>query len=110
MPFELAGKERTSRLILGTGGFPSLELLREAIEASGTELVTVALRRIDPGMRGSLVDVLLVHRRLVVGDAVQRLPDPAPLLREPVELGSGRRLDAGQDLGRRGPSQPGQRG
>ena len=56
--FELAGKQRTSRLILGTGGFPSLELLREAIEASGTELVTVALRRIDPAMRGSLVDVL----------------------------------------------------
>src|SRR4051794_23993445 len=35
-----------------------MDLLREAIEASGTELVTVALRRIDPGMRGSLVDVL----------------------------------------------------
>ncbi|HEY3019359.1 MAG TPA: thiazole synthase [Solirubrobacteraceae bacterium] len=55
---ELAGRQLRSRLILGTGGFPSLELLREAIEASGTELVTVALRRIDPGMRGSLVDVL----------------------------------------------------
>jgi len=54
----LAGRELRSRLILGTGGFPSLELLREAIEASGTELVTVALRRIDPAMRGSLVDVL----------------------------------------------------
>jgi thiazole synthase len=56
--FELAGKTRTSRLILGTGGFPSLELLRDAIDASGTGLVTVALRRIDPSMRGSLVDVL----------------------------------------------------
>jgi len=55
---ELAGRKLRSRLILGTGGFPSLELLREAIEASGTELVTVALRRIDPSMRGSLVDVL----------------------------------------------------
>jgi len=55
---ELAGRSLRSRLILGTGGFPSLELLREAIEASGTELVTVALRRIDPAMRGSLVDVL----------------------------------------------------
>jgi thiazole synthase len=56
--FDLAGKSRRSRLILGTGGFPSLELLREAIDASGAELVTVALRRIDPAMRGSLVDVL----------------------------------------------------
>src|SRR3954465_9669430 len=51
----IAGRELRSRLILGTGGFPSLELLREAIDASGAELVTVALRRIDPGMRGSLV-------------------------------------------------------
>jgi thiazole synthase len=54
----LAGRERRSRLILGTGGFPSLDLLRDAIEASGTELVTVAVRRVDPDMRGSLIDVL----------------------------------------------------
>ena len=47
-----------SRLLLGTGGFASLELLAAAIEASGTELVTVALRRIDPAARGSLIDVL----------------------------------------------------
>ncbi len=54
----LGGRELRSRLILGTGGFASLELLAEAIEASGTGLVTVALRRIDPAARGSLVDVL----------------------------------------------------
>jgi thiazole synthase len=54
----IAGVEFSSRLILGTGGFPRLETLAEAIEASGTEMVTVALRRIDPGARGSLVDVL----------------------------------------------------
>src|SRR4051794_23090372 len=54
----IAGRELRSRLILGTGGFPSLEALRASIEASGAEIVTVALRRIDPGMRGSLVDVL----------------------------------------------------
>jgi thiazole synthase len=57
-----------SRLLLGTGGFPSLELMAAAIEASGSELVTVALRRIDvPAhprggdagqQRGSLIDVL----------------------------------------------------
>src|SRR3954471_9117052 len=56
--FEIAGRELRSRLILGTGGFSSLELLSAAIEAGGAELVTVALRRIDPGARGSLVDVL----------------------------------------------------
>jgi thiazole synthase len=47
-----------SRLLLGTGGFASLQLLADAIAASGSELVTVALRRIDPSARGSLVDVL----------------------------------------------------
>jgi thiazole synthase len=54
----IAGRTLHSRLLLGTGGFTSLELLSEAIAASGCELVTVALRRIDPGARGSLIDVL----------------------------------------------------
>jgi thiazole synthase len=54
----IAGRTLHSRLLLGTGGFPSLELLRAAIAASGSELVTVALRRIDPDARGSLTDVL----------------------------------------------------
>jgi thiazole synthase len=57
-PLTIAGRELRSRLILGTGGFPSLDLLAAAIEACGAELVTVALRRIDPAARGSLVDVL----------------------------------------------------
>jgi thiazole synthase len=54
----IAGRTLHSRLLLGTGGFPSLALMSAAIEASGSELVTVALRRIDPVARGSLVDVL----------------------------------------------------
>jgi thiazole synthase len=57
-PLTIAGRELSSRLLLGTGGFRSLEALAAAIDASGTELVTVALRRIDPDARGSLVDVL----------------------------------------------------
>jgi thiazole synthase len=57
-PLVIAGRDFASRLILGTGGFTRLETLAAAIEASGTELVTVALRRIDPGAQGSLVDVL----------------------------------------------------
>ena len=36
-----------SRLILGTGKYPSPEVMREALEASGTEMVTVAVRRVD---------------------------------------------------------------
>ena len=54
----IAGRELRSRLLLGTGGFPSLELLAESIQASATELVTVALRRVEPGGQGSLLDVL----------------------------------------------------
>ncbi|HWY19422.1 MAG TPA: thiazole synthase [Solirubrobacteraceae bacterium] len=54
----IAGQTLRSRLLLGTGGFPSLELLATAIAASGSELVTVALRRVDPAARGSLIDVL----------------------------------------------------
>ena len=57
-PFTLAGRELGSRLILGTGGFDSHELLAAALEVSGTELCTVALRRLDPQARGSIVDVL----------------------------------------------------
>jgi thiazole synthase len=57
-PLTIGGRTMRSRLLLGTGGFPSLELLSAAIAASGSELVTVALRRIDPAARGSLVDVL----------------------------------------------------
>src|ERR1700724_2079015 len=57
-PLTIAGRTLRSRLLLGTGGFPSLALLSEAIAASGSELVTVALRRVDPAARGSLIDVL----------------------------------------------------
>ena len=54
----IAGRTLHSRLLLGTGGFPSLALLEEAIRASATQLVTVALRRVDPTAHGSLIDVL----------------------------------------------------
>src|SRR4051812_7928511 len=54
----IAGHTLRSRLLLGTGGFRSLDAMAAAIAASGSELVTVALRRIDPAQRGSIVDVL----------------------------------------------------
>ncbi len=44
---KIAGREFASRLLLGTGKFASNELMRDALEASGTEIVTVALRRAD---------------------------------------------------------------
>jgi len=54
----IAGETLQSRLILGSGGIPSLELLERAIAASATSMVTVALRRVDPAARGSILDVL----------------------------------------------------
>src|SRR5438876_4309279 len=46
-PLTIAGQEFRSRLILGTGKFSAPERMREALDASGAELVTVALRRAD---------------------------------------------------------------
>jgi thiazole synthase len=46
-PLVIAGRIFNSRLILGTGKFPSPESMRDALAASGTEMVTVALRRAD---------------------------------------------------------------
>ena len=69
-PLRIADRTFGSRLLLGTGGFRSLEALAEALEASGTELVTVALRRVDPAQRGSLADV-------VAQAGVQLLPNTA---------------------------------
>jgi thiazole synthase len=56
--FTLAGESFTSRLIMGTGGAPSLDVLDRALAASGTELTTVAMRRVDPAQAGSVLDVL----------------------------------------------------
>ncbi len=57
----IGGRKFSSRLIMGTGGAPSLEVLEQALEASGTELTTVAMRRLDPAARGSVLDVLRAH-------------------------------------------------
>jgi thiazole synthase len=56
--FELGDRRWGSRLIVGTGGFRSLEQMEEALIASGTEIVTVALRRVDPEAQGSVLDVI----------------------------------------------------
>jgi thiazole synthase len=58
-PLLLGGKEFKSRLIVGTGKYSSNELMREAIEASGAEIVTVAVRRVNlPGSGESLLDFI----------------------------------------------------
>ncbi len=57
-PLVIAGEKFASRLILGTGGAPSLDVLEAALRASGAELSTVALRRIDAQAQGSVLEVL----------------------------------------------------
>lgn len=57
-PLVIADQVFSSRLILGTGGAPSLDALEEAVVASGAEMATVALRRVDPSARGSILEVL----------------------------------------------------
>jgi thiazole synthase len=54
----IAGRAFDSRLIIGTGGFRTLESVAAAVEGSGAELATVALRRVDPSSGGSITDVL----------------------------------------------------
>lgn len=58
-PLVIAGREFRSRLILGTGKFPSPVAMRDALAASGTEMVTVALRRADlSGQKDPFANIL----------------------------------------------------
>lgn len=60
--WQLAGLTLRSRLLLGTARYPSTQVLLDALDASGTELVTVALRRADPGAAGENLYQLLGER------------------------------------------------
>ena len=57
-PLVIAGESFSSRLIMGTGGASSLDALERALVASGAEMATVALRRVEASARGSIVEVL----------------------------------------------------
>lgn len=57
-PLLIGGLRLGSRLIMGTGGAPSHEVLGRALAASGTELTTVAMRRLEPGAPKSVLSVL----------------------------------------------------
>lgn len=54
----LGGKEFSSRLIVGTGKYASMEIMKQAHEASGAQIVTVALRRVSLPTGGSILDHL----------------------------------------------------
>ncbi len=109
---QIADRQFSSRLLIGTGKFPSGEVMRAALEASGTELVTVALRRIDmarprqdilafidrdrftllpntSGAREAKEAVLLAHlaREAGLGNwlKLEVIPDPQYLMPDPIE-------------------------
>jgi thiazole synthase len=118
-PLVIAGVELTSRLILGTGGAPSLQVIDEAVAAAQASMCTVAMRRVDPKASGSILDVLdrrgvrilpntagcrtareaiqtaLLAREALATDWVKLevIADERTLLPDPVEL-----LDAAQSL------------
>jgi thiazole synthase len=114
-PLIIAGREFSSRLLLGTGKFSSNEMMRKAIEASGTGLVTVALRRANlkdqPDPFANILDFIDPQKYLILPNTsgamnaeeavrISRLaaaaglpnwvkleihPDPRYLLPDPVE-------------------------
>jgi len=57
----IAGTPVASRLLLGTGGVSSLDVLDAVLSEAGCSIATVAVRRVDPGARGSILDVLARH-------------------------------------------------
>jgi thiazole synthase len=72
-PLIIAGREYASRLIMGTGGAGNLAVLERALVASGTELTTVAMRRVDGAGGSGVLDLL---RRL----GIDPLPNTAGCL------------------------------
>jgi thiazole synthase len=111
-PLTIAGREFRSRLILGTGKYDSFETMRDAVGASGAQIVTVAVRRIDfeDGAAGDITsylpgDVLLLPNTSGAETAAEAvrvarlaragglpdwiklevIPDPRYLLPDPVE-------------------------
>ncbi len=108
----IAGREFRSRLFGGTGKFASAEVMRDALAASGTEMVTVALRRVDladpaddimrvldrerylllpntSGARDAGEAIRLAHLARAAGGTpwlkLEVTPDPRTLLPDPVE-------------------------
>jgi thiazole synthase len=65
-PLVIAGTELSSRLFLGTAGYPNQQVMLDALAASGTQLVTMSIRRISlDHYSGSLVDLLGGRYRLL---------------------------------------------
>jgi thiazole synthase len=64
-PFMIAGKRFEARLIVGTGKYPSHEVMKRCHEASGAEIVTVAVRRLDLSAQGEAAMLHWIDRQKV---------------------------------------------
>jgi thiazole synthase len=64
-PFVIAGRRFGSRLIVGTGKYPSLEVMKRCHESSGAEIVTVAVRRLDLSAKGEASMLHWIDRQRV---------------------------------------------
>jgi thiazole synthase len=104
--FQVGSLISTSRLVVGTGGFRSMDVLRSSLVVSEASIATVALRRVDPKVEGSIYDLLgelnfslLPNTELareafdtvaikleVIGDELTLLPDTAETLVAADEL------------------------
>ena len=67
--FTIAGVEFSSRLLLGTAGYPNQKIMVEAVEASGCEIVTLSIRRISLDHRGADTTSLLKDYRFLPNTA-----------------------------------------
>ena len=79
-PLTIAGKTFTSRLMLGTGKYHDFGVMKEALEASGTQIVTVAIRRVElraPGHDGLLEALDLGQFQLLPNTAGCRTAEEA---------------------------------
>ena len=68
-PLTIAGETFSSRLILGTAGYPTQRIMADAVAASGCEMVTVSMRRISLDGHGSDTVELLKGRRFLPNTA-----------------------------------------
>jgi thiazole synthase len=62
----IAGQKIKSRFFLGTGKFPSYNVMRESIISSGAHIVTVALRRVDPKLKSENIMNFVPKNRIVM--------------------------------------------
>jgi thiazole synthase len=58
---KIGNREFKSRLLVGTGKYANFDIMKKALEASGAEIVTVAIRRLDLGEAGAKKETLLDH-------------------------------------------------